>query len=211
MDHRHLHERSGAFDRLFVVLRQTTRPVEPSEGPFDDPPLALHHEAFLVGRGRDDFQDPHPSDPRPRNNGAIRGVHPNEFGEFDVSAKLRERRLGPFSVLHRRRRNHQRPDQPERIDDHVPLAAVDFFSPRRSLWARLARWSSRFDCPGRRPSVWALCLRPGGRGCATDHGCGPTSRPIARTGSSETRSGTAAGHEATRARRRRCASDKGSH
>jgi hypothetical protein len=211
MDHRHLHERSGAFDRSLVVFRQTTRTVQPSERPLDDPPLALNHEAFLAGRCRDDLQDPYPSDPRPGNNGTVRGVHPNQFGELDVPAKLRERRLCPLSVLHRRGRNHQRPDQPERIDDYVPLAAADFFSPRRSLLARLARWSLRFDYPGRRPSVWAFCPLLGGRGFATDRGCGPTFRPIAKIGSSETRSGTGEGHEATPARRRRCGSDKGSH
>jgi hypothetical protein len=141
MNHRHLHEGPGAFDRLLIVFRQTTRTVKPSEGAFDDPALGLNHEAFLAGRGRDDFQNPQPSDPRPRHHGPIRGVHPNAFGEFDVPAKLRERRLGPLSVLHRRGGNHQRPDQAERIDDHVPFAAVDFFSPRRSLGARLVRWS----------------------------------------------------------------------
>ena len=208
MDHRHLHECSGAFDRLLVVLRQTTRTVEPSKGSLDNPTLALNHESFLAGVGLDDFQDPHPPDPRPRNNRSIRGVRPDELGEFNVPVKLRERRLGPFSVLHRRRRNHQSPDQPERIDDHVPLAAADFFSPRRSLSARLARWSSRFDCPERRLSVWAFCLGLGERGFATDYGCGPRSRLFAKNGSSETRYDTAEGHEANRARRRRSVSDK---
>ena len=142
MDHCHLDERSGTLDGLLVVLRQAARAIEPTEGSFDDPALALDDEAFLSGCGAHDFQDPDPLHPCPRNDGSIRGVHPDEFGEFDLPAKLGECRLGPFRVLDRRGRDHQSPDQSQRVNDHVPLAAADFFSLRRSLWARLARWSS---------------------------------------------------------------------
>src|SRR6202158_3057755 len=208
MNHRYLNEGFGTLDSSLIVLGQTARAIEPSEGALDNPALRLHDEAFLAFGSADDFQGPEPPNPSPRDHGPIGGIDPNALGEFHLPAQLGECFFGAFGILHRRGSDHQCPDQAERINHNMPFAAGDFFSPRRSLSARLAPWFSRSGCPGWQPWALAFCLRAVGHGSATDRECGPRFHPFASSGSNRTRYGTEASRGASRATLRRCALDR---
>src|SRR5215831_1787271 len=211
MNHRYLNKGFGTLDRVFVVFGQTTRAIEPTESALHDPTLRLHDKALLAFRRADNLQGPQPQDPSPRNHGPIGGIDPNHFGEFHLPAKLGKCFFAAFGILHRRGSDYQRPDQTERINDNVALAAGDFFSPRRSLSARLAPWFSRSGCPEWQPWASAFCRQAAGSGSAADRECGPRFHPFASSGSNGTRSGTVASRGANHATRRRCAPDKVSH
>jgi hypothetical protein len=210
MNHRHLYEGFGTLNGSFVVFGQAPRAIQPSESSFHDPALRLNNESFLAFRSGHDFQGPDPPDPRPSDDRPIRGIHPDDLGEFHLLTKLGECCFGAFGILYGRGCNHQCPDQAERINHDVPFATGDFFFLRRSLSARLVPWSSRSGCPERPLSAWAFCPRLGGRGSANDHECRPTFRPFARTGSNGTRCGRVADRGACHATRHHYASDKGS-
>ena len=210
MNHRHLYEGFGTLKGSLVVLGQASRANQPSERTFHDPALRLNHESFLPFRSGHDCQGPGPPNPRPRDNRPISGIHPDDFGEFHLPAKLGECCFGALGILYGRGCNHQSPDQAERINYDVPFAAGDFFFQRRSPSAHLARWFSHSDCPEHPPSAWAFCLRLGGRGSANDHECRPTCRPFAKTGSNGTRCIRVADRGACHATRHHYASDIGS-
>jgi len=208
MYHRYLNERFGTLDGALVIFRQSARSIEPAKGTFDDPTLRLHDEAFLAVGRADNFQTPPPQDQGPRNDRAIGGIDPDHFREFHLTAKLRQRFLSARSILHRRRCDHQSPDQAEGINNDMPLAAGDFFSPRRSPLARLVPWFSHSGCPEWQPWAWALAHRADAHASVSDRECGPRCRLFARHGSSERQCGRVAGRAAVRAKLRRCAPDR---
>lgn len=75
----------------------------------------------------------------PLDQRAICLVRPDDLGELDLAAEGFEGQSAAIAVLYASGRNDQCPQQSERVDDHVPFAAGDFFSPRRSHVARLVR------------------------------------------------------------------------
>src|SRR5437588_9444888 len=211
MNHCYLNKGFGTLDCLLIVFGQTARAIEPSEGAFHDPAFRLHDKALLAFGSADDFQGPDPQDPSPRDHSPIGGINPNHFGEFHLLAKCGECFFSAFGILHRPGGDYQCPDQAERINHNMPLAAGDFFFPRRSLSARLAPWFSRSGCPEWQPWALAFCLRAAGHGSVIDRECGPRLHPFANSGSNGTHYGMVAGRGASRATLRRYALDIVSH
>jgi len=211
MNHRQLNKGCGTLDRLFVVLGQSSRPIEPAKGSLHDPTLGLNHESFLLPERGNDFQRPGPAASRPRHGCPIRRIDPHYLGRLHMASKLRQGLLAALGILDRCWSDDQRPQQAQRINYNMTLATVDFFSPRRSLWARLARWSSRSGYRGWLRSAWVFCRPAGAPAPVIGRGSGSRYHLSASNGSNETQCGMAVNHEVTHATRDRCESDRRWH
>src|SRR5688572_20101165 len=141
-----------------------------------------------MSRSRENFDEPMPSFVCPLDQRFVCLVGPQNFRPLDLAAKHFQRQSATVAILHASRRNDQRPQESERIDDHVPLAAGHLFFPRRSRVARLARWSSHFGCRGSQPTVWAFCPPCVAPARATPRESAPTCRRAATGESNETQS-----------------------
>jgi hypothetical protein len=77
----------------------------------------------------------------PGGQRAVDRVGPDQGQSRQCTSRPPENLLGPIPVLHVGRQDGQAPEQAEGVNQKVPLAAGDFFSPRRSLWVRRPRSS----------------------------------------------------------------------
>ena len=71
----------------------------------------------------------------------LRPVRPNHLQAGQQPTHPLQQSLGTVAVLDIRRQDRQAPNQTERVNQHMPLAAADFFSPRRSPWDHPLRLS----------------------------------------------------------------------
>lgn len=204
MNHRHIDEAGVAFGRAFVRFRQSSRAVEPAEGPLHDPSFGLDFKA--AARPADHVDHPQPTNHRPRDQSRVGRIHPDDLGKADVSAQLFQNQPPAVTVLNAGRRDDQRPDEPQRVGRQMPFASVDFFFRRRSRAARPARCILSSGCRPRVPWVWASFPPVAGPWSATRRAGVPRCRPVATAESSETRSDTAANRAAAPARCSRCGS-----
>ena len=140
VDHGNVDEGLVAFGRAFIRLGESPRAVEPAECPFDDPAFRQNFEAS--GRPLHQFDAPQPLDQCPTCEGRVGTISPDDFGESHVPAKLREHVPAAVAVLHTGGRDHDRPEQSQRVNDNVPLPADDFFPRNVAAWSTLLR---RFD------------------------------------------------------------------
>jgi hypothetical protein len=122
---------------VFVVTGQPAVAHQPSEGSLDHPPPRQEDEPFDPDRPQDRLDHPpaggeHPVDQRP----AVPAVRPDEAQRREVTPCPPEDELGPVPVLDVGRMDDHRQQQPEAVDQQMPLAAEDLFFPRRSRAAR---------------------------------------------------------------------------
>src|SRR5262245_7928110 len=138
--HREVDPRLAAGRVALVVLAQPAVPPEPPERPLDDPPLRQVDVPLGPDRAEDGRERPPEGGGHPIDDGRIRPVGPDHRQPRE-RGQAGEDGPGPVPVLHAGRQDRQPPDQAERVNDDVPLAAGDLFSPRRSPWGRRPRWS----------------------------------------------------------------------
>ena len=124
-----------------VVLGQPAVTPKPTERPFHDPSPRLHLEADRLLPAVDDLQHPAAVGRHPGGERAVDRVGPDHSQSGQRAGRPPEDRLGPVPVLDVSRKDRQTPQQSEGVNQKVPLAAADFFSPRRSPWGRRPRWS----------------------------------------------------------------------
>ena len=164
MNHRDLDHRLTAGRCFFVILAEPSTPAHPAEGPFHHPATRQNHEPCRVIGARDDLQGqapgseraPNPLDQRP----GIAAVGPDLLEAVEPAANRLEHELGPVAILDVGRVDDDRQEQPEGIDQDVPLAAVDLFArvvtmdPPFSVV--LTDWLSNTAAEGWRwrPSAW---------------------------------------------------------
>lgn len=141
MNHGGVEERLAALGRAFEVFGKAARATEPAERAFDDPAFGLHDEPLLSWRFRDDFAGPCPLHPGVRHRLVEVRVAPDLLEPFDFTVQRLDQSDAAHAVLHARGQDQRGPHQSERINREESLAAVDFFSPRRSREGRLARSS----------------------------------------------------------------------
>src|SRR5262245_5357408 len=127
-----------------IVLAQTSTPTQPGERPLYDPTPFHHLEwlALLPLRLRDGLQHPTAELQGPLSDTAV----VDRVGEDlrqprEVALDLCQDQPGPVPVLDVGGMDHHRQDQPEGVDQQVPLAAVDHLvgvlAPRPALLGRL--------------------------------------------------------------------------
>jgi len=143
MQHGNVYPRLTAGRVLLIVLRQPPVAAEPAEGPLYDPPPLADLKLPLTGPLARDFQDPAVVALDPGEQGAdpVGRVGPDLRQPGQQAAGPPEHFDGTVPVGRGGRQDRQPPDQPQRVNQQVPLAAADFFSPRRTPWGRRPRSS----------------------------------------------------------------------
>ena len=135
-----------------VVFGQATVLAEPGEGAFHDPALGQDDES----PGRVSFHDldnatAPAADPMQELPG-IGAVGKDHLQPTQASAQVLEQQPGAIAVLEVGRMHHQRHDQPERVHDQMPLAAVDLLGGVEAaippFSAVLIDWLSRMPTEG---------------------------------------------------------------
>lgn len=146
VDHGDVDPRLAALGVVFVVLRQPSVPVEPTERTLHHPTPRLHLEPHHARTPGHDVQYPlprafYPTQPRP-----VHAVGPHPHQSRQPVTDPREHLDGPVPVGRARRQHGKTPDQPTRVHQQVPLASRPLLSPRRTPSGRPLRLSGRSDC-----------------------------------------------------------------
>jgi hypothetical protein len=128
---------------MLIVLRQPPIAAEPAKGPLHDPPPFADLELCLAGLLARDLQDPAAValDPGEQGTDPVRRVGPDLRQPRQQAADPLKDFDSPVPVGRCGRQYSEAPDQAERVNEDMPLAAGDFFSPRRTPWVRRPRWS----------------------------------------------------------------------
>ena len=155
----------AAFDKGFVVLGQSAILSQPREGAFHNPAFRQHHEA-PTGMSLHNFHHAEVPTPRPMHERpGIPAVREDHLQAPEASAQLPNQQLGPIAILNICGMDRQGDDQTERIDDPMPLAALDFL-PRvipaiPPFSAVLTDWLSRMPTlgVGALPTFRRTCTR----------------------------------------------------
>jgi hypothetical protein len=115
----------AALAEGFVVFAQAARAAQPTEGPLHDPPLRQHDEALLPRSARDDLDRPVPEPSCPLDELApVRRVRPDLDQPRETAVQPAQHEFRPLAILDMGRMHHRHQQQPQRIDQDVPLASV---------------------------------------------------------------------------------------
>lgn len=142
MRHSEIDHCFGRTGVMLVVLGESPIAAEPAKGPFDHPALRVDDKADLVHRLLDDLERQtkflrHPSD----QVTGIAGIRPQETKARVPSTEEFQHQVRSIPVLDLRAMDHACEEIPERVNDDMTLAPVDFFSPRRSRARHQLQWS----------------------------------------------------------------------
>ena len=135
-----------ALESVLIVLRQPLVSVEPTGRALHNPAPLLHLEPHRAIPAGHDVQDPCGIPAHPVGQRAVVGIGPDARQPRQPGTDPLEHFDRPIPVRWRCGQDRQPPDQPQRVNQHMPLAAGDFFSPRRIPWGRRLRSSSRSGC-----------------------------------------------------------------
>jgi hypothetical protein len=117
------------FWQQFVVFAQAAIPVEPRESPFHDPAFRQHDKAGQVIRPFDDLQGPmiRHLDPLDQLAG-ITPVGPDQPQTAEALAQAVQHQSGTVAILNISGMHHSHENQPQGIDEQMPLAAQDLLA-----------------------------------------------------------------------------------
>jgi len=125
--------RSARLNGSFVFLREDAELPKPAVGSLSNPSLRDNDESLHVVGAFDHLDINRSFDAQVRDDLArIGAVDPDLRDSGILTMHLAQHRHGAITILNRRRRHEHREDQPEYVDDHVPLATLHLFFPRRS-------------------------------------------------------------------------------
>src|SRR5438093_9015129 len=178
MDHRNIDPSFAAARIGFVILAETPVAPQPGKGSLHNPTLGQDHKVMKVHRLEYGCQQPVTAALHPVGYGRIGAVGPKDAQPRQASPHLLQQGLGRIAILHIGGEHRQSPDQAQRIDEQMPLAASDFFpasyprSPPASVV--LTDWLSMMAAlgVGSRPSTcrtstrsraWICSSRPASR------------------------------------------------
>jgi hypothetical protein len=132
MNHRHLNHGFTGFRQEFVIFAQAPVAIEPAKRAFHDPALWDYDEPFDAVAVFGDLQADRslrPQGPNPvHQRSGIGSICPDVPEPPILVAEDVEERFRPIAVLDAGSRHHHRQDQPESIDEDMPLAAFDLFA-----------------------------------------------------------------------------------
>jgi hypothetical protein len=132
MDHRHLNHGFTGFRQEFVIFAQAPVAIEPSKRALHDPALGDHDEPFDAVAAFGDLQADRswrPQGPHPvHQRSGIGPIRPDVPEPPILVAEDVEELFRPIAILDAGSRHHHRQDQPEGIDEDMPLAAFDLFA-----------------------------------------------------------------------------------
>ena len=142
----------AAIGEGFVVLGQSSVLSQPGEGALHNPALG-QHDKTIERCSLHDFDDAGipalgPMDELP----GVSSVREDHLQAAKTRAQLLDQQLGPVAILNVGGMNHQSEDQPQRVDDHMTLAAQRFLArvvtPVPPFSAVLTVWLSRMPTLG---------------------------------------------------------------
>ena len=128
MDHRYVNPSRTAWDCRFIVFAQAPITPEPGKSTLHDPSLRQDHEALDAKWPQHSGQDPTTSRLDPVSDGRICAIGPDNLQARQLVSDLRQQGSGRVAVLHVGGRDEYGPDQAQRVDEQVPLAARAFFA-----------------------------------------------------------------------------------
>ena len=157
-DHGEVDEGGGAADVALEVFGQPSTAADPGEGAFDDPTFWEDNEAMWLG-ALDDLELPGPGlrDVGGQGGAAVVGVAEDALDAWEAaSGAAIEDQPGAVAILHVGRMDHDIQEEAERVDEDVPLAALDLLArviARRiergpPFCAPLALWASMIAAVG---------------------------------------------------------------
>jgi hypothetical protein len=115
-----------------VVLTEAAPATQPAEGALDDPALRQHAEAVRLIRAFDDLQlnaasVAQSSDPREKLAG-VASIGPDTAQAQERVREHAKQQLRAIAILDIGGVNDDGDQQPERVDEQVPLASTDFLA-----------------------------------------------------------------------------------
>jgi hypothetical protein len=140
------------------VLGEPAAAVQPAEGALDDPPFRQHLEAGHTVGALDDLQLPAAEGAHGRRRGGplVAAIGEDPLDEREQAARLPEDGQAAVAVLDIGRMDGGAQEQPERVDQDVPLAPLDLLArvvarrvgARPPFSALLTLWLSRIAALG---------------------------------------------------------------
>lgn len=157
-DHGEVDEGDGAARIALEVFGQASTSADPGEGAFDDPALWEDDEAVSLG-ALDDLELPGAGlcDGGVQACSLVVAIGEDALDVWEAAAGASiEDQLGAIAILHIGRMHHDVQEEAERVDEDVPLAALDLLArviARRiergpPFCAPLALWASRIAAVG---------------------------------------------------------------
>ncbi len=151
-------EGNGAAGIALEVFGQAATAADPGEGAFDDPALWDDDEAMWFG-ALDDLELPSSGlrDVGGQALAPVVGIAEDALDVWEAAAGASiEDQLGAIAILHIGRMHHDVQEETERVDEDVPLAALDLLAriiARRiergpPFCAPLALWASMIAAVG---------------------------------------------------------------
>ena len=130
IDHGYSYHGLTAFREHLVILAVSAVSSQPREGSFHDPPFGQDLEPRRIGVAFDDLQTP--AAPQIHNPvqqwSSVAALGPKQLQPTPTLTHLLQYQSGPVAVLNMGRVNHDHQDQPQCINDDVPLTSVDFLT-----------------------------------------------------------------------------------
>ena len=153
MNHRDMNPGFSCFRQGFVVLTQPTRPTQPSQSAFYNPPTRQHLKAVAVRRPSDDLQQPATEGTSPVDQlPSIGPIGPDQLEPGVPAHQCAQHQFGSVAVLDVRSVDDDRQKQAKRINYHMALAASDLLAriiaPRPPFSVVLTDWLSMMAAVG---------------------------------------------------------------
>lgn len=150
--------------------------VQPGKGAFDDPASRQNHEAYLVIRTKHGLKSEAAAVSNPiEERASIATVHPDQTELLAGARQASQKKLGAIAILNRSRRDHDRHEQAQRVDQEMPFPSLDLFA---LVVAADAGDRSRFDALAiETTSCWMLVSTS----TSSYHGSHCVMNPLPRT------------------------------
>jgi len=127
IDHRDSDHGLAAVGQHLVVLAVASIATQPRKRPLHNPPPGQHLESDNIVAAFDDLQNPPAQFLGPLDQLAcIAAVGPDQLQSREQAFEFFQNQLGAVAILDVAGMYDNRNDQSERVDDNVPLSAVDF-------------------------------------------------------------------------------------
>ena len=128
VDHGNLYHRFTAGRQSFVIFAQATVSAKPGERTFNNPSFGKHDE-LVQFRSLDNLDDPAEGPLAPNDELAgIAAIGPDQLQATESAPQPLDRQHAAFAILNIAGMHHDGQDQSQRVDDDVPLSAVDFLA-----------------------------------------------------------------------------------
>ena len=129
MNHCDMDPGFSCFWQGFIVLAEPTRPTQPSQSAFYNPPTRQYLKSVAVWRSSDDLQQPTTEGTSPIDQlTSVARIGPDQLEPRVLSRKFAQHQFGPVAILDIRSVDDDRHKQAKRINHQMALAAGDLLA-----------------------------------------------------------------------------------